>query len=111
MTTAAWENTWRFKIGRNSLLRTAGNVTSETVRKERLIIRFFVQNHRATLQCYLCCFIHVDRIYKAESIASQITVPPVMEILASESQVAKTHFFFLGGEVHLHYFFNRNLCL
>lgn len=31
-----------------------------------------------------------------------------------ESQVAKTHIFFLGGggaEVHLHYFFNRNLYL
>lgn len=85
------------------------------MREERLIIRLFVQNHRAIVQCYLCCFIHAHRIYKGESTGSQITVLPVMEMLASERVRLLRHtffcFFFIWGEAHLHYFFNRNLYL
>lgn len=51
----------------------------------------------------------MERIYKVESIASQIIVPPVMEILASERVRLLRHIFLGGREVHLHYFFNRNL--
>lgn len=67
------------------------------MRKERLIIQLFVQNHRAIVQCYLCCFIHMHRIYKGESTGSQITVLPIMEILASERVRLLRHTFFFGG--------------
>lgn len=43
----------------------------------------------------------MDRIYKVESIASRITVPPVMEILTSERVRLLRHtvfFFFWGGK-------------